>query len=527
MLLSLGAAGGVARADGATPLIIAAQNGYDSCVAILLKPPQLFPAAANRRNNTGETLAPVIYGSNTACSGTGGTAPPAPVAGLENRTSSGYTALCMAVVAGQRECVELLLSAGADVDAVDGKGRSPLYLAAAAGDTRMCGELVLHGAKPRRKNPDGVEPTIAAATRGHLATAEKIVHIARIDPELVVDGAGIPLSRYLADLRKRRGGAAAAAAAAAVGAAMSDIGKGKKGIAGSGSTRSGGGGGSGGGKRVAALLPASVARLRANGRPIASPPATRGTGDGCAAPPDNEADNSDRSDHSEHRLPPPASSAKKRRSGDNRGSPLPPPNPVASSFSFTSAARSSPGMKITGFTFSSPVTSRGAMDELRRVGGSGPVGTTTRTGGAVICRTWSGVHGGEGNSAARVDTPGRRTPVTLEFGGWGGDDEVKAGREGSAVKPEEREEAGGAGQRKPKVKAAKPQQKQRQQTTLLDRMTAFLFDVKRPGSSQQGDDGKRDQSAGEVPVGRPQHTGDRQQMQRALDRKEPREIVAM
>ncbi|CAM9638842.1 unnamed protein product, partial [Ectocarpus sp. 8 AP-2014] len=47
---------------------------------------------------------------------------------------------------GHTECLSLLLSLGADSRAVDPDGRTPLHLAAAAGDALMCGILLEHGA---------------------------------------------------------------------------------------------------------------------------------------------------------------------------------------------------------------------------------------------------------------------------------------------------------------------------------------------------------------------------------------------
>lgn len=525
----------MARADGATPLIIAAQNGHDSCVAILLDPPPVFAAAANRRADGSLTQVRYRRDASASSSGSAGTSNqhPAPRAGLENRTSSGCTALCMAVIAGQRGCVELLLSAGAQVDAVDGKGRSPLYLAAAAGDTKMCGVLIDHGANVRQKSPDGIEPTIAAAMRGYLSTAERIVNVAHIDPELVVDSAGIPLSRYLADLDKRRGGsgsasaaAAAAATGTAAGAPMSAMDR-SQGVVGRAHRRHGrdNSGGSGGGKRVAALLPASVARLRASGRPVASPPALRGIDDDVPEK-SREMDAGGGGGSNDQRgLPPVVPSA--RRSSDNKG------------------AMTSSRSKERSFALPSPTSPPVPVDyaELTAITGA-KVGQKAST--PVLHRTWSGVHGGEGSAAAGVETPSRRAPVTQRAGkssghieGWAGE-----GRYGVEKQSEQRGSGGGKGGQQ-QVKRRQRQQQQQQPMTLLDRMAAFLFDavdVKRPGSLPASNDKKGSgQQQHQQRDLRPHHDRSsswkgqqakeeqqkQQKMRGLLDRKKPKEVVAM
>ncbi|CAN0385543.1 unnamed protein product, partial [Discosporangium mesarthrocarpum] len=75
--------------------------------------------------------------------------------GLEQRTSTGCTALYMAVVGSQTECVGLLIDAGADINAPDRNQRSPLYRAATAGNVPMCVLLVQRGADIRRQANDG------------------------------------------------------------------------------------------------------------------------------------------------------------------------------------------------------------------------------------------------------------------------------------------------------------------------------------------------------------------------------------
>lgn len=267
LLLSLGADARVGRVDGGTPLMIAAQNGHASCVEVLLSPSLcLLPsppvsvatdAVFFRTLTPSNTVYDSIGSSSSASSnasggigdGGGGIPQPhqmpaeRPRAGLELRTSSGYSALSLAVVSRENSCAKALLAAGADVEAADPDGRTPLHLAAAAGDALMCGILLEHGALPWRRTAYGLEPAMVAALRGHDSAARRIIEGARLTPGDGADVAGEAISRYRADARKRAGGAS-----------------------GSPLSRGVGGGGFGGGyddgfERTEALLPASVARL--------------------------------------------------------------------------------------------------------------------------------------------------------------------------------------------------------------------------------------------------------------------------
>ena len=75
---------------------------------------------------------------------------------VDARNVSGSTALYCAVSAGQLGAAEVLVRAGAQVEAVDGYGRLPLYLAARAGRVELCSFLVSKGAGA------GVEPYVQA-----------------------------------------------------------------------------------------------------------------------------------------------------------------------------------------------------------------------------------------------------------------------------------------------------------------------------------------------------------------------------
>ncbi len=56
--------------------------------------------------------------------------------------------LLLAAWRGAARCVQLLLDAGADANAVDASGRSALHLAAINGNVSVCRLLLANGAKP-------------------------------------------------------------------------------------------------------------------------------------------------------------------------------------------------------------------------------------------------------------------------------------------------------------------------------------------------------------------------------------------
>lgn len=425
LLLALGADGSIARADGATPLIIAAQNGHDHCVAILLDPPGLLLESGSVSVDADDIVdAPniAVHGSNS---------PRPPREGLESHTSSGYTALSMAVVAGQRSCAHQLLGAGAYVDAADGKGRSPLYLAAAAGDASMCSLLILEGANPRVKALDGLDPAAVASSRGYPSVARRILRESRLNGDdlatkfttgMSASSSFMDLEKYaeidddLAPSRVANGGDEAFASQSQPRVKQP----------------------------VAPLLPASVARLRANGR-AADSPRSRGPGD-----------------------------AGGRWNSTGHGW-LP-----------------SRGMQSTGLSSFSILRSNHRAEGHRGQGGSasGPIRRQT-IGGTLdeqsknLQRTWSGVLGGEVTAPAGAETPGRRRPVQAD------DRHFQSEPVPAEQPPMDRRESrdGGARDSSSVDPRAKPKQ---QRMSLLDRMTTFLLEIM--DSEQPHGDRKGEQS---------------------------------
>jgi cytochrome c len=107
---------------------------------------------------------------------------------------------------GDLAAVERLLAAGAQVDATDGGGATPLYLAAGEGHAAVVARLLAAGGDPRRpaSGPFGSTgtPIHAAVRYGHLDVVRVLLK-AGVDPNLPDDGVGPPLHSAL-----RRGQAA-------------------------------------------------------------------------------------------------------------------------------------------------------------------------------------------------------------------------------------------------------------------------------------------------------------------------------
>lgn len=62
----------------------------------------------------------------------------------DQQAKDGYTALHMAAYWGQSEMIKLLLQKGADINAVNHAGRTPLYLAAYRDHFTACGKPLAH-----------------------------------------------------------------------------------------------------------------------------------------------------------------------------------------------------------------------------------------------------------------------------------------------------------------------------------------------------------------------------------------------
>ncbi|XP_072776860.1 B-cell lymphoma 3 protein isoform X2 [Taeniopygia guttata] len=165
-----------------TPLHLAVITGQVSLVRLLLS----HGASAMAPDRLGRTCAHLACGSHLW--GGGASAPgggacagprprvlrellrgPAPPPDLQARDYEGLTPLHVAVAAGSRESVLLLLEHGADVDAGDIKsGRSPLLHAVESDSLEMAELLLQHGASVNAQSYAGCTALHAAAGRGLL-----------------------------------------------------------------------------------------------------------------------------------------------------------------------------------------------------------------------------------------------------------------------------------------------------------------------------------------------------------------------
>lgn len=110
-------------------------------------------------------------------------------------TRDGTTALHCAMASGNSAIVSRLLSAGADPNGADARGRTPLWLAAQTENARLVSLLLDYGAQPeQRVGPRGMTPLMAAARNGRSEVVE--VLIARGADPLAVSGEGLNALEY-------------------------------------------------------------------------------------------------------------------------------------------------------------------------------------------------------------------------------------------------------------------------------------------------------------------------------------------
>jgi ankyrin repeat protein len=90
------------------------------------------------------------------------------------KNSFKVAAIHAAVSNGDSGMVVLLLEHGADVNARQQNGFTPLHGAAGAGRNELCDLLLAHGADPNALSDDGKTPAALAEERGQVETAARI-----------------------------------------------------------------------------------------------------------------------------------------------------------------------------------------------------------------------------------------------------------------------------------------------------------------------------------------------------------------
>jgi ankyrin repeat protein len=83
-----------------------------------------------------------------------------------NYSHDDYSCLAAAATGGDVEIVKLLLAAGADKDAKDQQGFTPLFFATMGGNTKCIGVLINAGADKDTMNNQGFTPLLCASQRG-------------------------------------------------------------------------------------------------------------------------------------------------------------------------------------------------------------------------------------------------------------------------------------------------------------------------------------------------------------------------
>jgi ankyrin repeat protein len=90
-------------------------------------------------------------------------------------SQQGTAALVWAATRGDKEMVDLLLKAGANVKAANEFGATAVYAASEQSDPSMVEKLIAAGADPNVALMSGETPLMAAATRGNVDTLKALI----------------------------------------------------------------------------------------------------------------------------------------------------------------------------------------------------------------------------------------------------------------------------------------------------------------------------------------------------------------
>lgn len=143
--------------NGQTGLIMAAKQGHAASVRSLLKGKAYLEMKDRSRKSTLETEDVSLK------------------AYLELKDQSGFTALLWAAKRGHRECIQVLVEKGANIDAVDSDGETSLIGAARRWDETILQVLLEHKANIDARDRFGDTALIRAAKRGRTATVRYLI----------------------------------------------------------------------------------------------------------------------------------------------------------------------------------------------------------------------------------------------------------------------------------------------------------------------------------------------------------------
>jgi hypothetical protein len=89
----------------------------------------------------------------------------------------GYTCLMVAVMTDHIDICRLLTDKGAQMEAKDSNGNTPLHFAAANGHMEIVCLLCDHGADIETSNEDGCRPLHFAAYNGHISVVKELIEV--------------------------------------------------------------------------------------------------------------------------------------------------------------------------------------------------------------------------------------------------------------------------------------------------------------------------------------------------------------
>ncbi|XP_035680018.1 protein phosphatase 1 regulatory subunit 27-like [Branchiostoma floridae] len=112
---------------------------------------------------------------------------------VDATTHTGLTAVHLAVLQHDVDCVKVLLSHGADCNIQDSNGYTPLHTAAAAGFVDVVGLLLLHGADLSLQTIEGDLPADLAADHNMARLLDDELR-AQVQRELLIQSNHQPLS---------------------------------------------------------------------------------------------------------------------------------------------------------------------------------------------------------------------------------------------------------------------------------------------------------------------------------------------
>ena len=176
VLIDAGADIEVKDDNGCSPLLLASKDGSLATVRMLVKAGADVSGTDNERE-TCLTLAAYFGHTETVrhllC---------LPEVDVNQSCNSGFTSLHLGVIQTHPDVVEVLVNAGADVEAkYDGVGRTPLHCACEVGEREIVKMLLEAGADVCATDNDGDRCLALAACNGHTETVRYLVGLKEVD----------------------------------------------------------------------------------------------------------------------------------------------------------------------------------------------------------------------------------------------------------------------------------------------------------------------------------------------------------